>query len=839
MRAGGRLSLISMRTLCIVATSVGLVASSPTRAWGNERYGEVTRFGGYEAHASAPGRFSMPVGFAVDPESNMAQTPDGNAVFVLDLVENHIEVQGGAGKGKGTLRYALHEFSSTGTELGHAGISEPYTDTEHFTDAHPLVSLAVDPKRKRVYATVESVVRESGSGEKEWEPVVDELVAWNIEPNGQEELVAPAELKVDTVTKSAGLVASADELLHSEAALDLFAPQGLAVADGAINAGDVVIEAQNGVVGTQGGATVLKEIATEGAEEGKIVASWEASSELAPQHEPGSALFAATDGSGQLGLGFYRPSSEQDSSITPLLDVNETMSGVSPIDQDVTSNKDIDQALATELIRTPNVGGLTAEGKEPASEVNEAGGSVTQLTEGEHLYAALYLNKGMRRSEPQAVGVPLWESEPGKSTNVFWMEGGPSDEYWGNAGVRLVNSAGRVVDTIGGGEPLGSPTAGASALLGSCDIDFGRDSIAAGAKESVFVLTSTNEKDKVEPLSGDEVIEFAPGGHYKCPAVTGNLEVNNKEARVEGGEPVAKVAVQQGVSVKFNAISLDRLVLWNPPVLLGGSPFVWGGGTEPGENARPREWEPFAFEWNFGDEPGAGPSHDGYTSVSEMNSANSYSWPSPEATHVYKQVGSYEASVRVYGDLGTSVFPVEVKVLASGPPTAKFTAPASLLAGSKAEFNASGSTPTPGAKIEDYHWEFGDGVSTDTHTPQVTHIFSTPGEYTITLTVHDDEGPEPSAKTSEKVMVRAEAKTTVTETMSTATSLPKTIVSTTTTSSTTSITKAAQTGLASRAIKLAKALKLCRREKQKKRRASCERNARKKYGPPKKAKARK
>ncbi|HEV7943650.1 MAG TPA: PKD domain-containing protein [Solirubrobacteraceae bacterium] len=810
----------------IVFVSLMFVASDTPRAWGTEQYGEVTRFGGYEVKASAPDRFSMPVGFAVDSESDLAKTPDGNAVFVLDLVENHIEVKGGIGAGKGTLRYMLHELSSTGEELGHAEIVESYTDTEHFTDAHPLISLAVDAKRKRVYATVESIVRESGAGE--WEPVVDELVAWNTEPNGQDELVAATGFKTDTVTKSAGLVA---ELSGSEAASDLYAPQALAVANGANTAGDVVVEAQNGIVKEQGGAAVLKEIATEGSSVGKIVASWEASTELAPAHEPGGALFAATDGSGGLGVGFGHGPTNHQTSIMPLVGVSEDLTSASSIDQDTSAGADLDQAPAAILERTPNDESETFEGHSLVKEVNEAGGSVTQLIGGEHLYAALYGNKGGLGTEPQANGVPVWQTG-GKSIDAFWMEGTNAEEFWANLGIRLVNSAGHVIDTIGGGEPKGPPTAGASALLGSCDIDYGKASIAAGAKESVFVLTSTNKKNEAEPFTGNEVIEFAPGGSYKCPTVTGNIEVNGAEVQANGSEAIAKVAVQQGVSVKFGAASLDRPVLWNPPVLLAGSPFVWGGGTKPGEGARPREWAPFAFEWNFGDEPGAGPHHDGYTTVNEMGSQNSYGWPTPEAEHVYKEIGSYEASVRVYGDFGTSIFPIKVNVLASGPPTAKFTVPASLVAGRAAEFNASASKPTDGAEIEDYHWEFGDGVSTDTHSPKVTHTYSTAKEYTVTLTVHDNEGSEATAKTSEKVTVTAEA----TGGGGGGGGGGGTVVTTTTTT-TTSTTKTAQhPPPESNAEKLAKALKTCHKQKQRKRRVSCERSARKKYAS-KKAKA--
>jgi PKD repeat protein len=818
-----------------------------------EPYGEVTRFGGYEAKASAPDRFSMPAGFAVDPESELAKTPDGNAVFVLDLVENDIEVKAGPGAGKGTLRYKLHELSSTGEELGHAEVAESYTDTEHFTDAHPLISLAVDPKSKRVYATVESIVRESHftNGTEEWEPVIDELVAWDTEPTAQGQLVAPVGLTGDPVTKSAGLVAGSSELLGSEAAKDLYAPQGLVVANGVHNAGDVVIEAQNGVVGKEGGATVLKEVATEGADAGKVVALWEASTTLAPNHEPGGALFAATDGSGGLGVGFYKSESGVTTFITPLAGVSEDMSGAARIFEDTSGGQDVDQAAATGLNDTPNVGGDTAEGRRLADEVYEPSGSVTQLIGGEHLYAALYGHTDVFGIDPQAVGAQPWHTA-GATPLAFWVRGGNEGEFWGNLGIRLVNAAGRVIDTIGGGEPKAAPTAGAAALLGSCDIDYGRAGIAAGAKESVFVLTSTkvveNKYGDVLSVSGDEVVEFAPGGHYQCPAVTGNVEVDGIEAKPENGEPVAKVAVQEGLPVKFDAISLDRSIAWNPPVLLAESPFVWGGPGASLGGARPREWQPFAFEWSFGEEPDGGPNHDGYTVVNEMGPGDSYQWPAPEAEHTYEKQGVYEAKVRVYGDYGTSVFPVEVHVRGSNPPVAKFMCTAEITAGEAVSCDAGESTPTEGTEIENYHWAFiekGTDVEEghkDSSKPTLEHVFGKAGEYEVRLTVRDAEGavkevnaapqtvtvkaaPEPQPQPQPNPGNNNEPQP-VNPPVTTPVTTPLT---------TTPLVKPVGKPLTA-AQKLASALKACKKLKSKKQRASCEKQAKKKFASkPKKA----
>jgi PKD repeat protein len=177
-------------------------------------------------------------------------------------------------------------------------------------------------------------------------------------------------------------------------------------------------------------------------------------------------------------------------------------------------------------------------------------------------------------------------------------------------------------------------------------------------------------------------------------------------------------------------------------------------------------------------------------------------------------------------------------VLASGAPTAKFTIPVSLVAGSKAEFDAAASKPTLGAEIEDYHWEFGDGLSADTHSPRVTHTYSAAGEYTVTLIVYDDEGPEPTAKVSEKVTVTTASTSSGDDGGesgnggSSGGSREGTVVTTTTTVSTATTKVVQRPGTESNSEKLAKALKVCRKKKRKKR-ASCERIARKRYEPKK------
>jgi PKD repeat protein len=804
------LRMVAQLIFVLVAAVLVMCVTEARRAAAAESpYGEVTRFGGYDLTGNTQGKFVMPVGFVVEPEDTQASQQ--NDVYVLDRTVSDVAT--------GELDYRLQKLSSSGAPLGSATISEKYADKQEFSDAHPLVGLAVDPSRKRVYAIVESIIE----SEEKFVPVADELVAWSTEPVGGQLVKADpneTEFKEDSVTK-ASLIAAQSTFSPSNLATALYAPAGLTVDP---STGDVVIDAQEGADTESGetGQTVLQRVITVGPSKGSFGAKRAVG--VAGEDTAGG-VFAATDGSGLLGTHLFGGEGELVSKIVTVSG-DFANSGETPLTAGDSQN-DVDQDVSIDLERRPNPGGNTLPASPRGLEVFTAGSQVTQLNDSQHLYAALYAAPvGGPVGDTQA-GVP-WELA-GKSPNFLWIAGGPSDERWGNVGVRLFEADGTIVDTIGGGRPTAPPAAGASGLLGSCDIDYEAASVAAGANGAVFVLTQPNAKTTSSTPVADEVVEFAPGGSHPCPSMTGNIEVNGAEAKPEGSEPTAKVTAEAGVKTKFDAISLDRALAWAPEVGLEGVLFEW--------NPKPLEWQPFAFEWNFGDEPTGGSAHDGYTVSNKIESggAHNYLWPTPEAEHEYKTPGVYEANVRVHSDLGTKVFPVSVKVLASTPPVASFTAPTTLTTGKPVIFDASASKPTAGAEIEDYEWEFGAGTTPvpEGAQPKVEHTFATPGKYVVKLTVHDREGSEPEASVTQEVTVTGEpvppppsggggGGTTGGGSTSTVTSVPSKVVGP-------SQSPPAKTKPLSSAQKLAKALKACKKLKTKKQRVSCEKLAKKKY----------
>jgi PKD repeat protein len=734
-------------------------------------YGEVARFGGF---GNTPGKFEQPVGFAVDPG-------DANAIYVLDLTNNDIAT--------GELEYRLQKISSTGTHevLGSTAFKESYTDKEFFTNAHPLISLAVDSSEHRIYALVEAVAEINT--EEEYVPVAQKIVAWSTIPSSGKLVAAPG-YGVDPLT-GAGLVL--DNLNSSEASKDLYAPEGLAVDP---KDHDVVIEAQQGVqLHRLGGPTILQRVGTVGSDKGKLDGSpWVADATIAPppagqndQNEQGDGLFIATNGE-SFGIDLY---AEKYGSISRLLGVgaNFATPSTTAIAPDASAGKNVDGAPTIDARYTVNYN--SDNGGEEGSrnlQTYTAGSPVVQLSNED--YAARFgdeIRDGSVESDVQAETQPWNDLGP---QYEFWTQGDEATKWVANEGVRIFDKTGDILATIGGG-------------VGQCDLDSARIALAAGANETLFAL---DQPDEIGGASDNQVIEFAPGGPGACPVPSGQVTVN--------GTATSSATVTAGVPVEFNASSIDRA---------GGAPYE--------------------FDWDFGDATGGGALGEGYELGSKM-AAPAFKWPNPVDTHTYTKAGVYKASLRMIGDYGTSVFPFEVKVLASKAPVAAFTTPTSLVAGQSATFDGSGSSAD--SSIVDYHWVFGDGSEKDTSVASVAHTFASAGTYEVKLTTTDEVGE--TATVSHSVTVTAASTSTgggggsggggggSSDSTATGTTGATSTGAATTTGGESGVKGATTTAKAlTKAQKLAAALKVCHKQPKKKR-ASCEREAKKRYGPPAKKK---
>lgn len=82
------------------------------------------------------------------------------------------------------------------------------------------------------------------------------------------------------------------------------------------------------------------------------------------------------------------------------------------------------------------------------------------------------------------------------------------------------------------------------------------------------------------------------------------------------------------------------------------------------------------------------------------------------------------------------------------PPTASFTASSSVTLGESVTFDASSSSDADGS-IQSYEWDFGDGSLTSGES--VTHTYGSAGDYTVALTVTDDDSATATLSTTVSV----------------------------------------------------------------------------------------
>ncbi len=127
-----------------------------------------------------------------------------------------------------------------------------------------------------------------------------------------------------------------------------------------------------------------------------------------------------------------------------------------------------------------------------------------------------------------------------------------------------------------------------------------------------------------------------------------------------------------------------------------------------------------SYEWDF---------DDGSTSSKET------------VTHTYDSAGNYTVELSITDNDGatdSTSQSIDVSPPPSDPPTASFTAsPTSGEAPLEVSFSASGSND-PDGNINTYNWDFGDGSTGSGE--NITHTYGSSGNYTVQLTVEDNDG---------------------------------------------------------------------------------------------------
>jgi len=111
----------------------------------------------------------------------------------------------------------------------------------------------------------------------------------------------------------------------------------------------------------------------------------------------------------------------------------------------------------------------------------------------------------------------------------------------------------------------------------------------------------------------------------------------------------------------------------------------------------------------------------------------------PIITHVYNSAGNYTVILTVADNEGYTHTTTQSLYVSRRPPVADFTStPDFPIANQSVTFNASSSYDLDGS-IVSYGWDFGDGNTTTITSPLITHRYSAAGNYTVTLTVTDND----------------------------------------------------------------------------------------------------
>lgn len=350
---------------------------------------------------------------------------------------------------------------------------------------------------------------------------------------------------------------------------------------------------------------------------------------------------------------------------------------------------------------------------------------------------------------------------------------------------------------------------GAASGSSRCRIGSDRFAVAAGSGGIVYALNDGNWSAGKQTAFGFDLLEFGPGGGG-CPVPTTSIEIDKSSApaRVEKGAEVKFEA-----SAPSNGEEASKLV-WSAE---GPEAFTTEVSGAAGKQAVLTTTHRFL-------KPGD------YTVKLEMD-------VTPES---YGPVPTVTKTIEVTAPLPEAIFTPSTTTPISGE---EVTFDASESLDPKGECSQSGCFATH--KLKEYIWNFGDGSKAVTSTsPVVTHSFVDEGSGslpdTVTLVVVNEEGVQSTA-TEEKLTIRPVEKTTTTTTTSSTeqTTSETTSSQTTTTQTTTTKTATTKTTITSKGKslgkkeELARALKACRKDKSKAKRAKCEKTARKKYGPSK------
>jgi len=206
-----------------------------------------------------------------------------------------------------------------------------------------------------------------------------------------------------------------------------------------------------------------------------------------------------------------------------------------------------------------------------------------------------------------------------------------------------------------------------------------------------------------------------------------SADANPSHAYAEPGTYTVSLRVDDD-SGASHTVSTSATISPKPPIAEANGPYT-GGATDSIEFSSEGSYDPDGnitlYEWDFGDE-----------------SEHSFE---ANPSHVYTLQGNYTVTLTVIDDDNVTDTDTTWCDIAPQPPIPNANGPYSGITGETIPFSSAGSYDIDGDILE-YRWNLGDGSGIFME-GNPSHVFDEVGNYTITLTVEDNDGLTGTATT--------------------------------------------------------------------------------------------
>src|SRR5574341_864805 len=263
---------------------------------------------------------------------------------------------------------------------------------------------------------------------------------------------------------------------------------------------------------------------------------------------------------------------------------------------------------------------------------------------------------------------------------------------------------------------------------------------AIATSSAVNIIVSAPDQPPVSnpggPYNGlrGQAVQFNGGGSHDPDGVISSYQWDFGDGQNGSGANPTHTYTTLGVKTVIltvtdnagatNSATTTATISNQPPVANPGGPYTGFRGlliSVSGSASNDPDGTISSYQWSF-DDGGAG---SGAT-----------------VTHTFTTLGTHTATLTVTDNDGATNSATTTAMIANQPPIANAGGPYGGLTGVAVQFNGNGSSD-PDGTISTYAWSFGDTTNGSGATP--THIYTSAGTYTATLTVTDNNGASHSA----------------------------------------------------------------------------------------------